>query len=176
MNIPRTRDLYEPLFQAIHELGGSASIREQEDKVATLLSVARNRHQTKFSYRLAWARTTLKMYGVLSNSSRGIWALTPASRTRQSIVADEVQRFVSARRRSRPSSRNEDTEETEQPLWSDRVLELIMNHPPDAFERLCKRMLRESGFTSVEVTGRVADGGIDGQGVLRLEGLLSLTT
>lgn len=37
-----------------------------------------------------------------------------------------------------------------------------------AFERLCQRVLRESGFTRVEVTGRSGDGGIDGIGVLRV--------
>ena len=179
MNIPKTPDLYEPLFQAICELGGSASIREQEDKVATLLkltdeqlSAAHNRHCTKFSYRLAWARTDLKRYGILSNSSRGVWALTPAGRTKRSITADEVQRFSRAKTDSQPSSQDADTAAPEQ--WSDRVLELVMNSPPDAFERLCQRILRESGFASVEVTGKVADGGIDGQGVLRLGGLLSL--
>ena len=40
--------------------------------------------------------------------------------------------------------------------------------PPDSFERLCQRILRESGFTKVEVTGRSGDGGIDGAGVLRM--------
>lgn len=39
----------------------------------------------------------------------------------------------------------------------------------DAFERLCQRILRESGFTKVEVTGRSGDGGIDGFGVLRVQ-------
>jgi restriction system protein len=39
---------------------------------------------------------------------------------------------------------------------------------PDAFERLAQRVLRESGFVKVEVTGRSGDGGVDGVGVLRL--------
>jgi restriction system protein len=39
---------------------------------------------------------------------------------------------------------------------------------PDAFERLCQRLLRESGFTRVEVSGKSGDGGIDGVGVLRV--------
>ena len=42
-----------------------------------------------------------------------------------------------------------------------------------AFERLCQRFLRESGFIEVEVTGRSGDGGIDGHGVVKLGGLLS---
>ena len=34
---------------------------------------------------------------------------------------------------------------------------------------MCQRVLRESGFTKVEVTGRSGDGGIDGAGVLRVK-------
>ncbi|MEZ4866368.1 MAG: restriction endonuclease [Caldilineaceae bacterium] len=45
--------------------------------------------------------------------------------------------------------------------------------PPDAFERLVQRLLRESGFIQVEVTGKSGDGGIDGKGIMRLGGLLS---
>jgi len=44
---------------------------------------------------------------------------------------------------------------------------------PNAFERLIKRVLRESGFVHVEVTGRSGDGGIDGKGIARLHGFLS---
>jgi restriction system protein len=39
---------------------------------------------------------------------------------------------------------------------------------PNAFERFCQRLLRKSGFTRVEVTGKSGDGGIDGVGVLRV--------
>ena len=39
---------------------------------------------------------------------------------------------------------------------------------PAGFERLCQRILRESGFVKVEVTGQSGDGGIDGIGVLRV--------
>lgn len=50
---------------------------------------------------------------------------------------------------------------------------LIHDLSPDAFERLSKRILRESGFIQVEVTGRSGDGGIDGKGIMRIGGLLS---
>ncbi len=45
---------------------------------------------------------------------------------------------------------------------------ILRRIPPDAFERLCQRVLRESGFVKVEVTGRTGDGGMDGAGVLRV--------
>ena len=44
---------------------------------------------------------------------------------------------------------------------------------PDSFERLCQRLLRESGFIEVEVSGRSGDGGIDGRGIIRVGGLIS---
>jgi restriction system protein len=56
-------------------------------------------------------------------------------------------------------------------IW-DELLGILQTMKPAAFERLCQRVLREAGFTSVEVTGRSNDGGIDGFGQLRV-GLIS---
>jgi len=56
----------------------------------------------------------------------------------------------------------------EDTTWTDRLLAVLGSMPPDGFERLCQRLLRESGFTKVEVTGKSGDGGIDGHGVLRV--------
>ena len=47
-------------------------------------------------------------------------------------------------------------------------MSLIQSLKPDAFERLAQRILRENGFTKVQVTGRSGDGGIDGVGILRV--------
>jgi len=52
--------------------------------------------------------------------------------------------------------------------WRDKLLALLRAMDPSAFERLCQRLLRESGFVKVEVTGRSGDGGIDGTGILQL--------
>jgi hypothetical protein len=52
--------------------------------------------------------------------------------------------------------------------WQDRLLECLLKMKPPAFERLCQKILKDSGFIKVEVTGRSGDGGIDGIGVLRL--------
>jgi restriction system protein len=52
--------------------------------------------------------------------------------------------------------------------WKEALLEVLLGMPPDAFERLAQRLLREAGFTSAVVTGRSGDGGIDGLGVYRM--------
>ncbi len=66
-----------------------------------------------------------------------------------------------------------ETNEEEIASWRETLMTTLLEMPPDAFERLCQRLLRESGFIQVEVTGRSGDGGIDGHGVVRLAGLLS---
>ena len=68
----------------------------------------------------------------------------------------------------------EDEEQEEEEIedvaltWKEQLLETLLTLEPSAFERLCQRVLRESGFVKVEVKGRSGDGGIDGTGVLRL--------
>ena len=52
--------------------------------------------------------------------------------------------------------------------WNVELLEVLKKMDPYAFERLSQRVLRESGFVKVQVTGKSADGGIDGIGVLRM--------
>lgn len=53
------------------------------------------------------------------------------------------------------------------------VLEVLLALPPSGFERLAQRLLRESGFTQVTVTGKSGDGGIDGFGTLQINPLVS---
>jgi restriction endonuclease Mrr len=55
-----------------------------------------------------------------------------------------------------------------EPPWQDQLLDCLLRMKPAAFERLCQRILKDSGFIKVEITGRSGDGGIDGIGVLRL--------
>ena len=57
--------------------------------------------------------------------------------------------------------------------WEHNLLSVIKSIPFDAFERLCKRLLREAGFINVEVLGRSGDDGLDGKGVLRINRMLS---
>ena len=71
-------------------------------------------------------------------------------------------------------------EQTEEELpgeaetWRSKLHHVLTKElSPDAFERLVKRLLRESGFVQVEVTGRTGDGGIGGKGIIRVGGLLS---
>jgi restriction system protein len=180
MAIPTYDGLFNPLLVAIRQLGGSASISEQERVVAELLALTEKEinevhrgNRTKLSYRLAWARNYLKRFGVLANSNRGIWSLTEKGLKSPDVDREEVKRLVQSLERSEKTKQKNDPLEDITPPWEDELLDLVKSISPAAFERLCQRLLRESGFIRVEVTGRVGDGGIDGKGVVRVGGLLS---
>lgn len=189
MAIPRREQLYNPLLQALRELGGSASILELDDATIRKLDLSEadlnqphDERRTEIAYRLAWVRTDLKWYGLINNSERGVWVLTPKGSKVDSIDSGEVRRFLQDRhkqrqpkqgRRSREADEVDPTEGTPEQTWREHLQATLLALPADKFERLCQRMLRESGFVQVEVTGRSGDGGIDGTGRVTLGGLLS---
>ncbi len=185
-DLPKYDDLLWPTLEALERLGGSASIHEISDHIAIslgltdeLTDVLHNQGpQTEVDYRAAWARTNLRLIDAVDNPSRGVWTVT--ERGRQLGSEAEVRELVreqrkqsNSLRRSRPSkgesgSREDGDEAGGKSPWEDELLEILRQMNPDAFERLSQRLLRESGFTKVEVTGRSGDGGIDGRGVLRI--------
>jgi restriction system protein len=188
ITIPTFDELMNPLLSALHQLGGSGSIEEIYSKAVEILQLPEDvlaqphDHEksslTEVGYRLAWARTYLKKFGLLENSARGIWSLTEKARGLDSVDSSEVVRFVRALDKAEGSKKRSTDrtaqELTEQEGWKDKLsLVLTQNLNPAAFERLVQRLLRESGFIHVEVTGRSGDGGIDGKGIARIHGFMS---
>lgn len=184
-------DLFNPTLTALQNLGGSGSVPEIEEQVATILKLTDEQineihrgNTSKFTYRLAWARNYLKRYGLLENSSRGVWALTEEGIKSKSVDKEVVKRKVVAEdkqerlikektKTTEIIEEQEDDEEIQKFSWQEQIIEELQSISPSAFERLCQRLLRELGFQNVEVTGQTNDGGIDGKGMLRLGGVLS---
>ena len=182
-HIPKYQDLFWPTLNALNVRGGSASIQELVEQMATDLvlpdEVLNAPHgdgpRSEFEYRAAWSRTYLKIADLIDNTSRGIWTVTERGRAIRN--EEEVRKLVRQKAadlyRSRGAQGVTDTDgdtpvEMDRQDWKENLLGIVRSIDPSAFERLCGRMLRESGFTKVEVTGRSGDGGIDGTGVLRL--------
>jgi restriction system protein len=174
-----------PIIQALKMLGGSGTIEEINNKATEVADLSDEQlevlhdsekgSQTEVEYRLAWARTYLKKYDILENSSRGVWALTPKGRQTDKVNGKTVRRYVQDKQKqAREAKVSEVTDEPdEEATWRDELLATLLKMDPSAFERLIQRLLRESGFIQVEVTGQSGDGGIDGKGIMRLGGLLS---
>lgn len=186
--LPPYDQLFNPLLRAINALGGSGSNEEIYDKVvelekypeeiSTLLHDPEKSNQTQLGYRLAWARSYLKKYGMLENSSRGIWSLTPKANGVDSVNPQDVVRSVRAGAKADGEPQPEEIispQDSPPELdWRQKLHAILTKKlTPQAFERLVQRTLREAGFTQVEVTGRSGDGGIDGKGIARIHGLMS---
>lgn len=188
--VPSYDSLLWPVLKALKAMGGSASNEELFTKVVELEAISEetasiahsDNRQSKLSYNMAWAKTYLKKVGAIENSARGVWSMTDAG---ERLTAAEVKRIpaqvrklASDRRRMEGepdiavAATNVDDAEVDAigvaESWKDRLLVTLRDLSPAAFERLSQRLLREAGFIKVEVTGRSGDGGIDGQGVLRV--------
>lgn len=119
--------------------------------------------------------------GLLDNSTRGVWSVTEAGREAQEedladLHAEYTRRQRERSRERRREERGEEGEEGERD-WKEELLDALVDNdtvPPDRFERLARRLLREAGFINTSVTGRSGDGGIDGTGTYRVS-LISFT-
>ena len=179
--VPTFDALMIPALKALKAMGGSASNQELLDKVIELEMFSENvqnfihtdNRQTKLNYNLAWAKTYLRKVGAVENSQRGVWTITS---TGEGVVDADILDLVKKVRKEAAEERKvkqletlEEAEDDSADSWKDALLNVLTDMEPNAFERLCQRVLREYGFTKVKVTGRAGDGGIDGVGVLRIK-------
>lgn len=186
--LPPLSDYFVAAVDCLKTRGGSATIEEMEEDVAERLHLTEQARtiphgdgrRTQFQYDLAWVRTYLKWGRAIENSERGVWHLTTVGQAMTDhelstlwnrIVADQKKQ---RKKKTQSPESGEDQETTDdaqhapEPHWKERLLDIMLGMDAKGFERLSQRLLRESGFIKVEVTGRSGDGGIDGVGVLRV--------
>ena len=197
METPRYYEFMNPVLTALRQRGGTLTNEEIVDAVVQIMHLPddvmerkqQGHNMGEVEYRIAWAKSYLKKAGYLTQSARGVWALTAEGKAVEAVdvraIRTDVRREYRTRRQEQallPTPPEETpTEgaaaalvEVEAELsWKQQVLDALIAMSPAAFERLSQRLLRECGFTQVEVTGRSGDGGIDGKGVLRLGGLIN---
>ena len=186
-SVPTFDSMLIPTIQALQVLGGSGTIEEIYEQVIQLLNLPDqvleithgNTSQSEVEYRLAWSRTYLKKYGLLENSARGVWSLASTSINPDDLDKREIVKFVRDTDKKKavssdPSDESDEAIETSDELaWHQQLHQVLLSLDPTAFERLAQRLLRESGFIQVQVTGKSGDGGIDGVGIARINGFLS---
>lgn len=132
-----------------------------------------------------WARFYLLREQLLGASKRGVWALSEAGKdtkltpeeSRQIFLKwvkiDQEKRRVKAAASDSSNSEPLDPVELVEEQSESDILGTLFSLSPDGFERFCQRLLRESGFKKVDVTGRSGDGGIDGHGTLEIGPLVT---
>lgn len=184
-DIPNYGELITVTYAALKALGGSGKNDEINTKAAEILNLPddvlefphlNSSSLSEVNYRLAWARTLLKKYGAIVNSTRGVWSISSSFSDVAEVDGAEIEKVYhksNAPKKDIPADSDpEDIPEEVRP-WRKKLYEVLVHMDPYAFERLTQRVLRECGFTQVEVTKKSGDGGIDGTGKLRINGIFS---
>lgn len=197
--IPRYTDLIVPTYKALQALDGSGNNEEILDRIIADLNlpdhVVDYPHKgstsiTELAYQAAWARTYLSKYGVITNSGRSVWAVTSEYSKGCELDGKKIVSAVVKAQHGKNDSpsngsgtrnplSNGDPEDDgidvpdEVKSWRTQLADILQNMDPYGFERLTQRILRECGFSQVEVTKKSGDGGIDGTGKLKINGIFS---
>jgi len=190
---------FEPVVEVLKTLDGSGKAGEVTDLVVDRmnisdddLSVQLKNGTSRIKNQIHWSRNYLVGAGYIDNSTRGIWSLTPdgeklfiRDHAHTLEIFDFVQnkiKVIKNKETVTPMDEEPIQEETDEQVieefeermdYKQLLISILRNLPPAGFEKLCKRLLLVSGFKNVKVLGKTGDGGIDGEGLLEVNPLLS---
>jgi len=187
---PQSIRFYKPIIEVLKESGGSGTAAEVIDRVIEKIGIPEAEQevtlkngQSRVRYQVQWAQLYLAYAGYIDASKRDIWSLTEKGLSTDTMTFDALgifkeihKSFVKEKKPKelrKPLVGETEEEEIEPPDHRTSLLNLIKSLPPSGFERLSQRLLRESGFQKVEVTGKTGDGGIDGFGILQVNPFVS---
>jgi restriction system protein len=179
-----------PVIDALRELGGSGRPDEVREVIARTLHISEEEQanplpsgvQTRFENRVHWARFYLAKAGYIDSSQRGVWTLTEKGRALGKVAlsaAKQIVKEVSEQSKLGVHSGAVSVPNVDEVAvastagYREEVANKLRSLLAVGFERFCQRLLRESGFQEVTVTGRSGDGGIDGIGILQVNPLVS---
>lgn len=189
---PQFVKYFGPVIDALKELGNSGTPSEVREIIANKFNLSDDQlNETmasgtpRFLNQVAWARFYLNKAGYIASSKRGVWSLTEKGLASNLTDEQALEIFQTIQDQFQAAYRAQQEEEAEEVVappdvgflptsdYRTALIEKIRSLPPASFEKLAQRLLRESGFQQVEVTGRSGDGGIDGKGILQVSPLLS---
>lgn len=180
----------KPIIEVLQETGGSGTSAEIIDRVIEKMMITESEQvvtnksgQSRVRNQIYWAKFYLANAGFVDSSKRGVWSLTEKGLPLNPITFDSLEFFKEVHKSfvkekkpkelMKPLAGETEDEEIEPPDHRTYLLNLIKSLPPSGFERLSQRLLRESGFQKVAVTGKTGDGGIDGVGILQVNPFVS---
>ncbi len=187
---------FGPLLDALRDLGDSGKPREVSGRIAAnlklpddILDQALKSGSGRFHNQVAWARQYLVWEGLLDASKYGTWKLT--EKGRKTVISPEEARkiflkWVAINQENRKNRElppvseksiveitNEVSPQSTESTDSPALIDVLRDLSAEGFEKVCRELLRESGFENVEVTARGADDGIDGFGTLEINPFVS---
>jgi len=189
---PKFIKFIPPVVAALQELGGSGTPSEVRDIIIRDMQLSENElsetidnGSSRFENQTSWARFYLVHAGYIGSSKRGIWTLSEKGLAVEDTSSiDAMQLFKDVRDKFEKEKKKNNVVESDKispedarlgasSSYKKKLLDKIKSMSPGGFERLCQRLLRESGFQKVVVTGKSGDGGIDGHGILQINSFVS---
>jgi restriction system protein len=195
---PQFVKYFGPVIESLQQLGGSGQPSEVCDLIAQRLNISEQEQsavnrggQSRFENQVHWARFYLAKAGYVDSSTRGVWSLTEKGQSLLSMKFEDALSLFKTIHRQYESPKKlsiddisaasvDDDVSVSNPMvlngnldYRSKLMNILRALPPNGFERLCQRLLREAGFEQVIVTGRSGDGGIDGQGILQINPFVS---
>lgn len=199
---PKFVQFFWPLIRSLQKLGGSGTASEVIERIVQDEKIPENVQQERLksgglrlNNQIYFARQYLVWAGLVSSSARGVWTLTETGQAMKGLKHEDAvklcyQIHASQREKSQkspgdstaePANTDPDLAEDETNAEASEIpadyrreaLRRLCSLTPKGFEHFCKRLLRESGFERVEVTGGPKDKGIDGEGLLKLNSFMS---
>lgn len=189
---PKFIQYFQPVINALRDLGSSAKPKEVYSWIAERLNVPQEEieqttkgGQSKFENKVGWARFYLAKAGLIDTEQRGVWVLTEQGR-KANLSHDQAYHLFRAihdgfqRDSGEPSettAAEKSVEEADasapdektyfnQDEIQERLVSILRGVTDKGFEELCARLLRHIGFENLKVTGQTGDHGIDGEGHL----------
>lgn len=194
LKVPEHFRFIIPIIEVLKELDGSGRASEVTDKVIEKLNIPEEdlivtikSGTSRLINQMHWARLMLVKAGYLDSSERGVWNLTEKGLKADLTDSDLLKIYEmkkqwekelkEAKGLKKTSGDKEETDvegiETED--YRATLLNTLKGLPPTGFERICQRLLRESNFEQVTVTGKSGDGGIDGIGIVQVNPFVSFS-
>jgi restriction system protein len=182
-----------PIIETLKELGGSGQPKEVTDTVLERLRISEHEQaqtlkngNSRVRNQVGWARFYLAKADFIDASQRRVWALTEKGRTVSLSPNIVYQLFKDVHanfptKDPKPIVVDDETDSTPpidpagDSASTRTLLDVLKSLSPEGFERVAQRLLRESGFERVIVTGKSGDGGIDGHGILQVNPFVSFT-
>lgn len=181
---------FRPILEVLRELGGSGTASEIVDRSLEIAKISEAEQEavnknglSRVKNQVHWARQYLVWSDYMDASRRGVWGLTDKGRTVDLATFNSLEVFkaVQSVRFTVKRDKKQSEQPTDEPVPHDAeikdhrsaLLDLVKSLSPAGFERLSQRLLRESGFQHVTVTGKSNDGGIDGIGTLQVNPFVS---
>jgi restriction system protein len=194
-NLPQHFRFINPIIEVLKSLGGSGRSSEVSDLVIEKLNITDKEledllqsGQSRIKNQIHWARMVLVKIGFIDSSQRGVWSLTEKGLNSNFSKEDLIHLYQTRRQwmgvgeseddGTEPTNGKDDDDTNNDGLekpadYKEEMLNILKSLPPAGFERMCQRLLRESGFAQVKVTGKSGDGGIDGHGILEVNPFVS---